>query len=236
MKRSNSIECIILLTAVMAFLAVPVWGNSIVGIHDWDTGTHGWSSRDGWVLTNRETAGGNPDGWLSITFTNLSSGAPGPHWFDTVSTSATNLFAGTWSTTNWIEFDFWASNREPREVQVRFSSTNDPNRIWRSTVFDTETDSLSLETWTPFTASFSNWEDWRVFSPGYTEANYLADLDQIDWIGVYIYRTTRFDQVYGIDNFALMIPEPVEVCMVVAAMISSTMSLRKKRRRKRSPG
>lgn len=39
-----------------------------------------------------------------------------------------------------------------------------------------------------FFASFANWENRRVYSPGYTEENYLADLASIDWIGIYIYR------------------------------------------------
>lgn len=218
--------------AATLLIAAPVSGNVILGQHDWDTDTlHGWASQDGWTTVAREPTGGvDTTGWMSITFTNDSED-PGPWWYDTISTPKTNLFAGSWTSSQWIEFDFWASNTEPSAIQVQFGDTA-TNLVWRYDVFNSETDDMALTNWTTYTASFANWEDWKIQSPGYTENNYLANLDSIDWIGVYIYRNTAAEQIYGIDNFMLMIPEPVECLMLAAAAISSAMSLRKKKKRK----
>ena len=91
----------------------------------------------------------------------------------------------------------------------------------------------AIQTWSTQTASFANWQDWQYPGPGATESQYLADLGSIDWIGVYIYRGSGDEQIYGIDNFKLMVPEPAECFMLAAAVISSGMSLRRKRRLKK---
>ena len=51
---------------------------------------------------------------------------------------------------------------------------------------------------------------------GGSEADFLYDLENISWVGIYIRRNTAVEQIYGIDNFQLWIPEPSEWMMMAA--------------------
>jgi hypothetical protein len=75
-------------------------------------------------------------------------------------------------------------------------------------------------------APFSNWMDWMF--PGATEDQYLADLSSSDWIGVFTYRTGAAEQIYGIDNFRLMVPEPAETVVLCVALAVSLVALRRR--------
>jgi hypothetical protein len=202
----------------------------ILGVHDWDDGTNvveeGWSSMYGWSqVTDPQSPGGNPQGWLEIKFTNIVEDPPGPWWADVVSTPATNLFAGTWTTNMWVTFDFLADTVEPFALQVRWGSTNS-SKQWRYNL-----DAPDVGDWTTYSASLLDWDDWDY--AGGTEAQYLADLGSIDWIGIYIFRTGAGEQIYGIDNFMLMIPEPTQ-CMMLGVV--GLVSLWSRRRKKKPPG
>lgn len=72
-------------------------------------------------------------------------------------------------------------------------------------------------------------QDWMF--PGATEDMFLADLAAIDWIGVYMYRQGSGAQLYGIDNFALMVPEPAECAMLAAALVAVGLGVRRRRDR-----
>jgi len=202
--------------------------NAILGEHDWDPGPHGWTNAYGWTVLDRPASDGNPGGWLRVAFTNTSE-TPDESWSDIVRVDASNLFAGVWEPNMWVEFDFWASNQSPNALQVRWqSSTN--SYIWGHVLTP-----AAAGGWTTYGASFMNWDDWDI-DPFGTEDQYLADLASIDWIGVYINRNTEFAQVYGIDNFRLMIPEPAEMLLLAAAAAVSAMSARKKKRRTSGSG
>jgi hypothetical protein len=168
------------------------------------------------------SSGGITNGWMSLHFTNTTL-FPVSNWYDVVTIKATNLYAGTWTTQMWIQFEFWESNVVPGSLQVRWKSkTND--FIWRYSLAPPPT-----QTWaTTSRAGFGSWNNWQY--PGANEAQYLADLQNIDWIGIYIFRNTIADQVYGVDNFRLMIPEPAELIMLVAVALSSGLFFRRRRR------
>jgi hypothetical protein len=146
-------------------------------------------------------------------------------WSDIIYAPATNVIAGTWSTNTAVQFDFWQSNSVAGALALEFANTNNSD-IWSYSL----TPSSGLLNWTTFGVSFNDTNNWNA-SP-FSVGAYLDDLAAIDWIGVYIYRDTSSPEIYGIDNVKLMVPEPAEYILLAAAMITSGMSLRRKRRLK----
>jgi hypothetical protein len=194
----------------------------MLGQHDWELGEHPWTS-DGFASLNREASGGNPGGWLEITMPETGQAPGGDEWFDVISTDASSIFAGGWETRMWVEFDFWADNTAPT-AQLRWQSAEN-DYIWANTV----SSGTAQDGWQTFSPSFHDWTDWDTLTPmGASEEQYLADLSTIDWIGVYIWRDGADSQVYGLDDFKLMVPEPQEIIMLVAALMITLVSLRRK--------
>lgn len=224
---SNLLLCIAWLC-----VATPAEATVAIGRNDFDSSLHGWYADDNWATVANPASGGNPDGWMSTTWTNLLDPDEGAEWwYNVFKTDATNLFTGTWTTNNWLEMDFWASNNAPEAVQVQWGTTG--SRIWKYTVFDDVTDDMDLQTWTGLkSVRFNDYNEWRSPPLEYNEANFLNDLANIDWVGIKIWRGDMEADTYGIDNFSLMIPEPAEVILLLFAGMSSWMSLRKKRKNK----
>jgi len=48
---------------------------------------------------------------------------------------------------------------------------------------------------------------------------YLADLASKDWIGVSVYRDVANQELYGLNEFKLMVPEPSEVLLLAMAFV-----------------
>lgn len=191
----------------------------ILGEMDWDSGAEGWSSS----YTTLDD--GVSQDWLAITFpTTVEPESGQDEWSDVIYVQAEDLFAGTWTTDSFIEFDFWAEDETPGALQVQWSSDTN-SEVWAMVI----TPPSSTQEWTTYELSLSDWEDWMY--PGSTEDQYLSDLSTVDWIGIYIYRDGPDEQTYGLDNFKLTIPEPAEIFMLASAFIASAMSMRKKKKR-----
>jgi len=199
--------------------------NSIVGVPvDWDTypPSPDWSALSGEATLLETTGNGNATDWLQITFEDIGS-TPGADWFDTVSGESSDLFALTWETDYWIEFDFWAGDVLPETLQVRWGV--DGGRTWGNTVSPV----AGVDSWgTIRTDSFSDYLNWQI-NPLDDEGEFLADLGAIDWIGVYIFRDGTDEEVYGVDDFKLMVPEPEEYLMLIAALVTAVLVLRRQR-------
>lgn len=207
--------------------AAPARADVTVGYVDWDTYTAGWTNEYGdhtWTSLNVQTNGGNPDGWMEITFpATTSSELLEDEWYDVVHMSASNLFAGPWNPGLTIEFDFWASNTAPHALQVQWKSVGNPN-IWSYVLAPPAAD-----TWTVMRAPLSDWQDWQY--TGATEDQFLADLSTIDWVGVYIWRESAEEERYGLDNVRLQVPEPAEWIMLAAALGAFSFGRRRFSRR-----
>lgn len=218
--------------SLFLFLDNILMADIIIGSNDWDNIPipNTWNSQYGNATVNVEGSGGNPGKWLSITFPQISD-IPGDHWWDIISTPASSLYPGSWGTNFYINFNFIAKDIEPTYMLLHFADDS-TDRIWSYLVYDAETSDINLNSWTNFTASFANWEDWRVWSPDYTPETYLADLASIDWIGIYIYRRGTSQQVYGLDNFELwqgyVIPEPSGFLLAGMAVILCIRAVRKR--------
>lgn len=216
------------LTVLTAALAIGVTcavarGDGIVAIHDWNDGMlQNWTEDQAWAsLAHSGTGGIGNSGYLQAQFT----AGRGLGQEDTVVyVSATNFFAGTWREDMWVEFDFWAQDVVPSSIAVQWES--DDSTRWEQNVFDSATDTLALQTWTTFGASFEYTYWSSTGNP--SEQEYLDDLANINWIGVYIFDGTGNDNLYGLDDFKLMIPEPSEYALAAAAMLVMLMSVRRK--------
>lgn len=194
---------------------------TILGVHDWNAPfSYNWTNEYGTVNLGIPSSGGNTGGWLRVTFP--ASGDPGDA-YDVIQTPASSLFSGTWGTNMFTQFDFWASNAVPSHVQVWWASSSN---IWASS------DLLltgGTGTWSTIIGPEFIYSNWTPDTPGLSESTYLADLASINWIGIYIWRGAADDQIYGLDNFSLMVPEPGELIVLVVALAAAMLFLRRRR-------
>lgn len=220
---------VLTLGILLFFLSTFARSELILGQTDWDTaGLQGWTSSDGWVsIANPGSGGITNSGFLQVTLAATDPFNQGlDEWWALVSTPATNIFAGSWDTNMYIAFDLYADTILPEYVQVQWGSTNS-SHVWRNTVYDINDGGLSVGDWTEVKAMFQDYSSWDY--GGGTQQEFLDDLAAIDWIGVYIWRGSADEQVYGVDRFRLMIPEPGQVFVLAAAMLSCAWFFRKKR-------
>lgn len=212
--------------AILVFGLSRARAASIVGSFDWDTADdrQGWTSDEDWVTLSNPGTGGVDGGYLNIHLHD-AAGLP-PDWFALAKVDASRLFAGTWQSSMWVEFDFWANDVQPGAVQVRWAGES--GKEWSNTVFDSGTSAMRTQTWSRLTsARFESYEDWG-YGSGLQE-QFASDLASIDWIGVYIWRNSSEAQDYGLDNFNLMVPEPAEWVLILAAVAATALAVRNRR-------
>lgn len=219
----------VLLVAVMLSGVPDAGAGSKVGGFDWaDAGDlQDWYSGDPWsTLSNPGSGGTEGDGYLNIHM-DATSELPPAEWFALAKVDAVNCFAGTWESSMWVEFNFWANDVEPGYVQVRWGG--DSGETWRNTIFDSAESTMQTQTWTHLmSAQFESYEDWDY--GGGSQQEFVDDLASIDWIGVYIWRDSTVAQDYGLDDFNLMVPEPAEWTMILVSVAATVLSMRKRRR------
>jgi hypothetical protein len=212
---------------MLCLLALPAWAEVILAEHDWDpTPADGvWTALGGAAgvslsVTNTAAPHNN---WLRVEFPDNDNQEPGEHWYETVKVDVADFFVGTWSTQMWVSFDFWAETAVPEELEVRWHSTAS-NNLWSYPLTGAQAGQ-----WTTFSAPLANWEDWtESFVVGIDD--YLADLESIDWIGVYIFRDGTTDpEIYGLDDFKLTVPEPEEYAMLLAGLVTALLVYRTRR-------
>lgn len=215
-----------LLTALVACLLLTAGTATayVLGGFDWDGGTvQGWDrDHQTWPALTAPAGGGSSGGYLRIEFPALGGSSPGEDWYDLVSVPSSHLFAGDWDQNMTVEFDFFAENVAPAGLEVRMG-VND-GRTWG---YDLDTSSVTVGEWGSFDAPLASWEDWAL-EPFLSEGDYLADLENIDWIGVYIFRDGTGAENYGLDDFRLTIPEPHEYAMLSVTLFVIAISLRRR--------
>ncbi len=222
----GSIKSYLGAVALCLFFAMPMLASAdvIIAEHDWDNtpDPNTWTP-DG--SSASVSVANDGDDFLQISFPGGIDPGPGAQWYETVSTPSDDLFAGTWTTDYWIEFDFWADDVIPDTLQIRWGE-NDSGRTWGNTI---DTASLSVDSWgTLRTDTFSDFDDWKI-DPFATSEQFLTDLGSIDWIGVYIFRDGTDAELYGVDDFKLMVPEPAEYLLLFAALGTALVAIRRKK-------
>jgi hypothetical protein len=190
-------------------------------------GNPDWVSDQGFVTVGH---GDDGDGYLDIEY---DPGRGAGEAESVTYTDASAFFAGDWQEVSedyggWIQFDFFADENTPYDFELRFEGTS--GDVWR---YDLSTASLG-SSWVEFSASLvyndSLWY-YGEFGGG-TEATFLSDLANIDWIGIYIYDDDTDANNYGLDNFQLMVPEPAEYALAFSALAVTWLSMRRKRKKK----
>ncbi|MCE9613418.1 MAG: hypothetical protein K8T26_04025 [Lentisphaerae bacterium] len=146
-------------------------------------------------------------------------------WEDIVYVNKEDFFAGNFTPNMSVGLDFYASNALPQNVQLQFGSTN--GNVWG---YDITPRVTQTQTWNSATVSLAYGNAWGPL-PGYddTEEQFLADLAAVDWIGVYIFREDAGEEVYGLDNFRLLVPEPGQLAMLSAVLLAARLPWRRRR-------
>jgi len=226
-KQNRPMAMIRILYAVaILILTSPLHSSAgvILGEMDWSDGAEGWSS-------SYTTLNEADQEWLTITFPETVQPEGGDEWNDLIYVQAEDLFAGSWpSEGGFVEFDFWAEDEVPAEIQIQWSSETN-SEVWSQSL----TQPSSTQEWTTYEVGLGDWEDW-MYSGAASEDQYLSDLSTIDWIGIYIEREGPGGQMYGLDNFKLVVPEPAEMILLGSALVASAMSLKKRRKRRQDDG
>lgn len=199
----------------------------------WDDGANyplgdpAWGSDEGYVTEDHST--GDGAGYLDIGYD--AGRNAGGEAVAVVYTAASDFFAGNWRELSeedgaWMEFDFWADENVPLDLELRFEGTS--GDVWR---YDFSTDDLGSG-WSGFYASLTYDESLWYYGTANDEgeATFLDDLFNIDWIGVYIYDQGTADNNYGLDDWQLMVPEPAEYALAVSALMVVWLSVRRKRK------
>jgi hypothetical protein len=75
----------------------------------------------------------------------------------------------------------------------------------------------------------SSYTDWDY--GGGSQEQFVNDLASVNWIGVYNSGGASDGHPYPLDDVRLSVPEPAEMVMLGAALVSSFLSLRKKKRK-----
>jgi len=113
----------------------------------------------------------------------------------------------------------------PDTLQIRWHGTEHDN-IYANTI---DTSGVGIDSWgTLRSDTFSDVDDWRL-DPFVTQSEFLTDLDSIDWIGIYIFRDGTDAEVYGVDDFKLMVPEPAEYLLLFAALGTALVAMRSRK-------
>lgn len=229
-NRTNWRRSLALLLSVLLPISADAW--IILGYNDWDTvpaaGTGGWTDRDNAATvtdTSTDTPGNSTD-WLQITFDAYDPFNP-PDIDDVVYVDENAIYAGTWTDLMFIEFDFYSETYTPSIAELRFGTSD--STFYTDYYYSSFT--VSETGWTTIRISLDA-SAWSAFG---SPASYLTALGSIDWIGIYLYRSDYNEEIYGIDNFKLMIPEPGDFVMLGAAIAVGAWSFLRRRKESRSP-
>lgn len=199
---------------------------AVVHEHTWDNHPHAWTSMYNDVSLGWDTTGGNPNGWMPIVFPPTTEPEIGVvEWEEIIYTDANDFFAGNWTPGMCVGFDFWASNALPQNVQLQFGSTN--GNVWS---YDVTSLITQTQSWQTIEVSLAFSDAWGPL-PGFDddEEQFLADLAAIDWIGIYIFREDAGVEIYGLDNFRLLVPEPGQLALLSSVLLGAFFNRRRRR-------
>jgi hypothetical protein len=197
--RLGGVFAVLALSLPLAAQADTIVGDPV----DWDANepSTAWTALGTSAIVAENAAGAND--FLQISFPGGIDPGAGLQWYETAQGPSADLFAGDWTGYS-IEFDFWADSTLPDTLQIRWGADG-TGRTWANDVTPSGVGSWD----TLRTDTLSSVDDWRL-DAFVDQDEFLADLGAIDWIGVYIFRDGTDAEIYGVDDFSLMVPEPEE--------------------------
>lgn len=166
-----------------------------------------WQDTEGYIVNN-------PDESFTLTFP-----AGDPSSVQLVDEVYTYSLAGDYTTnfTSGVMFSF--SNSSASYVDFRFQSSN---RLWTYAF----TPSAGLA---PYDIPFRYSESWTY--PDATEADFYADLHDVQWIGYLIQRSDiSEEEIFAVSAVVLYVPEPADYCLLAAGICGLILVFRKRLR------
>ncbi len=131
-----------------------------------------------------------------------------------------------------MAFDFYTANTEIVDLGFYFRSTANGGSVWYYSL-----PSISIGAWNTYYTSFSYSSYWIGFdNPGYelfegsAAAEFSAALASVSQLGFYVEYLNvggAGNQVYGIDNFGLTVPEPETYLALGMALLTVAIVFRK---------
>ena len=224
-----------LLTSVAMFSAVAA---PIVGTNEsFTAGAQGWVVQNvggpgsGGVTAPQQPSGGNPGAYLRMVFGAQTPGAGQNAQFVANSGSSGGAYVGNYvlgyGDALYVTFDLLAENFLPSSMALYLHSAVSGN-TWAYNLNAPG----SLGVWRGYSVSFASGlaapGGWQFAGgPGGTPAQFLSDLNNVDWIGIYISRFgSSLEEDYGLDNFLLHVPEPGTLYVLSAVLLSLCMTFR----------
>jgi len=216
----------LLAAATIALLIVAAPASAyVIGEFGWDgRGVQDWGrDHQTWPTLSAQASGAAAPGYLSIDFPGLGGGEPAAEeWYALLSMPASHLFVADWEQEMAVGFDFFAEGVAPDSLEV-------PTDAEGVGTWDDDPDGSGTNAgeWAGWNMSLASLER-LITEPPVSEGDYLASLENVDWIGVYVFHDGMDDQNLTLDDEKLMIPEPHEYAMLAIALVVTTAALRRK--------
>lgn len=206
----------------------PLHAEVVLAAFNWDTAGAVWQTDynpGAGITADIPAAGGNPGKWLRITYP-ADIGFPLQDLEGVTYTTSSSLFAGDWTTDMYVRFDFYVDADPPDGNQIKLIwGDSDQERDWSYAI---TTDTVGWQRITVPLEYSANWMHDPMF-PLLNRDDYVADLSSIDWIGILIAQPDDdAQQIFGLDNFKLMIPEPSQWWMLASAAMGIILSRRRR--------
>jgi hypothetical protein len=178
-------------------------------------GVDGWAADT--VTLDNPLAGGNPGGFLEITFP--YGGPPSP--LGPAISNTTSVYTGDYSglvAGGAIRFDFYAGSQPPTANPAILLHTSDG------------------DTWSyAFTYTLGQVGTWVTYSvplsgAGWTGGSgFVTDIQNVTWVGLDLEGNAGVGgtQIFGLDNWTYVIPEPGTLYMLTAALLGLTLTFRR---------
>lgn len=229
------------LVVALLFVAASHAAISLDYVETWDNpadGMRGWESDGNYVPSIPVGVNNNFGQYaVEINFDSQGAGPPIPQYARVYADDdASNAFGGNFAGNEDyylpgegrydVSFDFYANDYVPSQLEIYFSSDT-TGREWRRVI---DTSSLSLNSWTTYTIAMTYDTGWTA-GPGLGWGDFVADLQDVDTIGIWVYRNTSLDaQAFGLDNWEVnfVIPEPETYAAIAVALLSLALVYRKK--------
>lgn len=218
--KSTLSACASILVAGATAYAVP----TLYAPATFESGTEGWYS-SGDVSISQGLLGG--ENALILNFG--AQGVPQPEEGLAYAGSGSSFdrFVGDYSGIGndlLVQFRFYAESYQPSGLALYFHSDTS-GRTW---VYNLGLPTVGV--WAGYSVGMGSMGGWaREDLTPPDSADFLADLADVDWIGLYVIRNPNTSsQNYGLDDFQLAVPEPQTICLLLAAMMSLGFTFRSK--------
>ena len=212
-------------TALLAMVSTPALGATLGAVETWDSDLADWQQGTTASVAVHAANGGNPDGHLQVR-RDL-----GEAFFDVgAQTDSSADFIGDYAAANIgqisVDLNFMTSNIT--DAQLRFRR-NAVENGWRISLTD---QFLPDNTWNTYSVLFDpTWTDQQATDAGWIKddptvpsfADVFADVGRTE----VRLSSTNESTLFGIDNFALNVPEPSS--LGIASILLGFATLRRRR-------